>query len=99
MVKIKNRVPNSKIFIFPVNVTEPYHSELEKAGLSAGFQLIDGLAETIKVYEQQGFTTRAADKDHWNELGHKIAAEKIYDYLVGQGYVNTGVTQPSMPVN
>ncbi len=87
MDKIKKRASNSIICAFSVNNEEPYLSELEKAALTAGFKLIDGVPETVEAYEQQGFTTRAADKAHWNELGHKIVADKIYDHLVCYSYV------------
>jgi hypothetical protein len=84
---IKNRASDSVILAFSANDIEPYHAELEKLVLSGDFKLIDGISEGVRSYEQQGFTTRAADQDHWNELGHKIVADKIYDFLVGNDYV------------
>jgi hypothetical protein len=55
--------------------------------LSEKIKFIDGIGEAVKACEQKGFVTRAADLDHWNELGHKIVADKIYNYLDNHGYL------------
>ncbi len=81
MNKIRDRASNSLIITFCADDKAPYYSELEQCALSAHFVLIHGIAATLKDYEQHGFTVKAADKYHWNELGHKIVADQIYEFL------------------
>jgi lysophospholipase L1-like esterase len=90
MAKIKNRASASIIIAFSANEKEPYLSEFKQISMEEEFQFIDGIPEAVQAYGRQGLITRAADKDHWNEFGHKIVADKIYDYLIGKGYVQTG---------
>ena len=91
--KIRKRASDTTVLAFNVNETQPYNSEFKKIVLSENIKYIDGISEAVKAYEQNGFIVRASDHDHWNELGHKIVADKIYDYLVDQGYLQIGSPQ------
>jgi hypothetical protein len=91
--KIRRRASDATVLAFSANETQPYYSELRKIALSEEVKFIDGVPEAVKAYEEKGFISRAADLDHWNEAGHKIVADQIYDYLVDHGYVHSGRPQ------
>jgi hypothetical protein len=42
-----------------------------------GIKFIDGIPQAVAAAERNGAVTRAADGAHWNEVGHKIAAEQL----------------------
>jgi len=79
---IGKRTSGITMLTFSADEKEPYFSEFKKIASLEGFRFIEGIPEALRDYERRGFTTKAADHYHWNELGHKIVAEKIYEYLV-----------------
>ncbi len=46
-----------------------------------GIDFIDGVLLIVSGAEQKGLTTRAADNAHWNEAGHRIAANVLGNYF------------------
>ena len=81
MDMIKKRAAGTKIITFCVDELQPMSEELQKLAEQEQFIYIDGIPQALRSYEKQGYNIRAADKGHWNELGHRIAADKITDYL------------------
>ena len=86
MHKIKDRAPGVKIYAFCVDYKQPYYDEFKQLAKSEGFTFIDGIPQAVESAENSGHVTRAADKGHWNELGHKIAGEKILEYFLNHGF-------------
>jgi lysophospholipase L1-like esterase len=86
MQKIKKRALGVKIYAFCVDYKQPYYDEFKQLAKSEGFTFIDGIPQAIEFAENSGQITRAADKGHWNELGHKIAGEKILEYFLNHGF-------------
>ena len=87
MHKLKERALGVDIYVFPVDDNQPYYDEFKKIAILEGFQFIDGIPQTIRNYEEKGYITRAADKGHWNEFSHKIAAEIIYEKLINNNQI------------
>ena len=80
---IKSRVTSSTlIYAFSVDDIEPYYDELRRILDKNGIPFIDGIPQFLKNAEQDGITTKAADKAHWNETGHTIVANVLEDYII-----------------
>ena len=84
--KIRERAPGVKIFAFCVDYEQPYYDEFKEIAKSLGIEFIDGIPQAVKTAEDSGHETRAADKGHWNELGNKIAGEKLSEYFLTHGF-------------
>jgi lysophospholipase L1-like esterase len=80
--KVRSRVPsNIKIYAFTVNSNQPYYQTFKDISERHSIEFIDGVPQAIDEAEKKGITIRAADKGHWNEMGHQIAANILYQYL------------------
>ena len=44
-------------------------------------RFIDGVSQAVAAGEAAGITTRAADRAHWNNEGHRIVADVLRDYF------------------
>lgn len=86
MKQIKQRC--NHIAAFCVDYQQPFYDEVKQICFTQGIHFIDGIPQNIEIQEQKGFITRASDKAHWNELGHQIAANKLYEYLRTQPRLN-----------
>ena len=68
---------------FSSDDNQPYYSNyLQIVSALEGVHLIEGVSASIKEAEELGVTVRAADKAHWNNEGHRIAAEVIKGYFI-----------------
>jgi len=78
------RERNSKVrmFAFCVDFVPPYYEEFQNILKKNGIEFIDGIPQAIRGVEDKGYVTRASDGAHWNELGHRICAEKIISYFI-----------------
>lgn len=72
---------NIEIYAFCVDNGHPYYEELQRISNKNNIKFIDGIPEAIQVAEQNGVVVRAADKAHWNEKGHQIAAKVLKEYF------------------
>jgi hypothetical protein len=81
MDMIKKRAAGTQIITFSVDDGQPMWGEFQELVEQEHFNNIDGIPQALRSYEEKGYTIRAADKGHWNELGHRIVADKIFDYL------------------
>lgn len=80
--KIKLRAPSStRVYVFSVDDKYPYYDELKKISERSGINFIDGVPQAVRAAEQKGITTRFEDGAHWNETGHKIAADVLQAYF------------------
>lgn len=78
---IRARVPPEvKLCVFAVDNTPPYFESFIQLAHSNGFDVIEGVPEAIDKAERDGLCVRAADKAHWNELGHELAAGVLIHY-------------------
>lgn len=87
MDMIRNKTPNITVYTFCADDLQPYYDEFRNLSEIEGFKFIEGVPQAIKVYEEKGFTTKAEDHAHWNELGHKIAGDKLQEYFSTNGFI------------
>jgi len=79
---IRERVsPETEIYAFSSDWGRPYHPEFRRISEEAGIHFIDGNGRALKMAEQRGVTTRAADTAHWNNAGHRIVADVLKRHL------------------
>jgi hypothetical protein len=83
--KIKQRAPGVKIFAFSVDYSQPYYDEFKDLAMAEGITFIDGIPQAVKARADGGYETQAADRGHWNELGHKVVGEKLAAYFINHG--------------
>jgi len=81
--KIKARVPrNTRVYAFSVDVTTPYYDEFRRMSRANEFLFMDDVPKAILKAQEQGVVVKAADKAHWNEMGHEIVSGVIAKYLL-----------------
>ena len=67
----------TSVYVFSVDNILPYYSTLMEAAEWAGVQFIHGIPEAIREAEEGGLITKCEGGIHWNETGHRIAAEQL----------------------
>jgi len=77
----RKRNLKARMFAFCVDDVPPYYEEFRNILKKNGIKFIDSIPQAIREAENKGYVTRASDKAHWNELGHKICAENIINYF------------------
>lgn len=76
-------VSGAEFLTFSADDTSPYYEDfLEIVATLEGVHLIDGVPASIREAEELGVVVRAADMAHWNNEGHRIAAEVLKGYFV-----------------
>jgi len=83
--RMKDRVESAgaEFLIFSGDDSLPYYQDyLGIVSDIEGLHVIDGVPETVSEAEDLGVTVRAADNAHWNNEGHRIAAEVIKGYFI-----------------
>jgi len=88
MKMVRERCPHANILVFCGDDGSPFYEEIKKIAQENHMAFIDGIPQAIAAANQTGATTYAEDKAHWNELGQKIVAEKLIDYLTKNNIVN-----------
>jgi hypothetical protein len=81
LAMIKERTAGVVQLAFCSDVAQPFYDELQKLSAANGFCFIEGVPQSIRESERQGRVTRAADRAHWNELGHRLAAAPLIAYF------------------
>lgn len=80
--RIRARVPSTaRIYAFSVDGKRPFYEEFRRISESNGIQFIDGIPQALDDAEKNEITTKAADRAHWNEAGHEIAAKVLKKHL------------------
>src|SRR5262249_45902854 len=80
--KIKARMPSdTAVAVFAVDDIQPYYDAFKGIINNHHIDLIDGVPQAIHEVEQHGIVVKAADKAHWNERGHRVAAEVLHHYV------------------
>ena len=83
--KIKARMPSdTAVAVFAVDDTQPYYDAFKGIINNHHIDFIDGVPQAIHEVEQHGMVVKAADKAHWNERGHRVAAEMLQHYISKQ---------------
>jgi len=76
--KMRDRAgPNVPVYVFSVDKISPYHEALMEATTAAGVHFIHGIPDAVHDAEKRGQVTRSEDGMHWNETGHRMAAEQL----------------------
>lgn len=81
MKMAKKRCRNIRLITFETFGSSPFYDEFKRISEFNGIDFIDGLPQSITAAQNKGLVVKAGDGAHWSELGHKIAAEQILDYL------------------
>lgn len=72
----------AEFLTFSTDNNQPYYNDyVDIISNLEGVHLIEGVSASIKEAEDLGVTVRAADMAHWNNEGHRIAAEVIKGYF------------------
>ncbi len=75
----------AEFYTFSSDDNQPYYGDyFEIVSNLEGVQLIEGVSASIREAEELGVTVRAADMAHWNNEGHRIAAEVLKGYFTDQ---------------
>jgi hypothetical protein len=81
MELIKQRAPGILLLSFCADNNQPAYDKLKEISESLDIKFIDGIPQSNKKCEANGLCVTAEDGEHWNELGHQIAADKIIEYF------------------
>lgn len=80
--KMKARLPqNTPLFLLPITGTQPYYDALLTLAHRTALPVVEGIGSAVQAAERRGVVVRAADKAHWNEAGHRIAARVMLKYF------------------
>jgi len=83
--KIRARVPaGTPVYTFSTDHGYPYYEAFTSLSGKHGLHFIDGTSQALREAESRGVTTRAADREHWNDEGHRIVAEVLAQNLAGK---------------
>jgi hypothetical protein len=85
MQRVRTRSGNIRILAFSVDSTPPFYEAFQRISQNAGIDFIDGVPQAFHEAEARGVITRAADRAHWNELGHRLTADTLIAYLRATG--------------
>lgn len=69
--------PKIKFLIFPTHDDYPYFDAIGDLCHELEIPFVGHLPQEITISDEKGMNTRALDGAHWNELGHKIAAQHL----------------------
>ena len=95
--KIKDRLPpDVPVYLLPVTSTQPYYDAFRGVARRNGVPWVEGIDEAILAAERRGLVMRAADKGHWNEAGHRLAADLMIPYFRRE---RLAVRSPRLPAN
>lgn len=83
MAKVRARAGSVPIVAFIVgNTAVPeYWEGLEEISRHHDIMVLTDVNAAVERAEKSGTVVRGADETHWNEAGHRIAAEAIADHL------------------
>lgn len=84
MRRMKDAVETSgaEFLTFASDDNQPYYDDyLDIVSTLEGVHLVEGVSAAIREAEELGVTVRAADMAHWNNEGHRIAAEVLKGYF------------------
>ena len=90
MKMVRKRSGDTKIVTFSADDESPYYEEFQHISQKNGIEFIDGVPQAVHAAEEKGLTVRAADNAHWNDLGHRLVAEKIEEHLRTHGVIIHG---------
>ena len=95
LTMIRARVPPSTpVYAFSSDWGRPFHPEFKRIAREAGVEFIDGNGRALRLAEDRGVATRAADNAHWNNAGHRIVADVLKHYFEQAWAVEPGQEPP-----
>ncbi len=78
---VRKRCGATPLYAFSADGREPYDGAFREICARTGVERIHGVAEAVRAASARGVCIRAGDRVHWNEEGHRIAAEVIAQAL------------------
>lgn len=82
LAMFRARIPaDTPVFAFASHHQYPYLDTFKALAEKNNIHFIDGTSQAVAAAEAGGVTTRAADRAHWNNNGHRIVAGVLRDYF------------------
>jgi hypothetical protein len=80
--EIRQRTPPTiPIVAFSTDDGFPYIGEFRRISQNNGVVFLDEISKALTSAEQKGINTKAGDKAHWNNRGHRIVADGLQRYF------------------
>ena len=73
----ENLLPNTPFLVFSTHDDYPYFNAIANICDQLEILFVGHIPQEIALSDEKGMNTRALDGAHWNELGHKIAAQHL----------------------
>jgi hypothetical protein len=94
MEMVRKRALSIPIFAFAIGTADPYHGPEYEEALAEicrrrNIILLDQIEKAVLAAKENGAVVLAADQDHWNELGHRIAGEALANSLTRIWFANS----------
>jgi len=88
MGMVTRRAGNIPVYLFCITDKQPYYDTIKNICQSLDIRFIDGVNHSLSKYEKEKpMITKAADREHLNELGHWIISESIIKFLKENGVI------------
>lgn len=82
MSMVKSRAGKIPVYLFSITDRQPFYDSIKKICRSVDIHFIDGVPQALnKMEKEKRYITKAADKEHLNELGQRIIGEKLVEYF------------------
>lgn len=85
MRNVRSRAGGVPIIAFGCDSEEPYASGFAEIAARHDIVFLRDVAAAVESAERRGLHVRTSDGFHWNELGHRIVAERILSHLRSSG--------------
>ncbi|MBZ5607852.1 MAG: SGNH/GDSL hydrolase family protein [Acidobacteriia bacterium] len=81
LTRMQKRAGSIPILGFDCLSTEPYHSSWRKLAQEHRIPFVDAVTARIDAEERNGRLMHLDKDGHWNQAGHRLAAETLADYI------------------
>jgi len=86
MRMVGERAGKTPVYLFSVTDRQPYSAAIRRICQSAGIRFIEGVPQALAQAEsEERLGTKAADREHLNEKGNRIVAERLLRFLIDAG--------------
>jgi hypothetical protein len=88
MAMIKKKAGGVPVYLFCITDRQPYYETIRSICEEVGLRFIEGVPQALGARErQQPLSTKAADREHLNEIGNRVVAESLLESLKADGAV------------
>ncbi|NND67580.1 MAG: hypothetical protein HKN19_08335, partial [Halioglobus sp.] len=83
--KIRARVaPSIPVYAFATDNSDPYGEQFRHLSTTAGLHYVEEVPASLGFARQGGVNIYSADRQHWNNAGHALVADALYEPLKTQ---------------